>query len=47
MPSSRKKKKPLVRRVWAISPVTRVKDSTRKYSRRGAKQDTRKAVEED
>jgi hypothetical protein len=46
MPAS-KKKKPALRRVWSIDPVTRVKESTTKYSRPGAKQEIRKVVEEE
>jgi hypothetical protein len=33
-----KKKLALPRRTWTINPVTRVKDSTKKYSRARAKQ---------
>jgi hypothetical protein len=35
----RKKKMALPRRQWKISPLTRVKDSARKYSRPRAKRD--------
>jgi hypothetical protein len=41
-----KKKVALPRRKWQINPVTRVKESERKYSRPRAKQDFRKLEDE-
>lgn len=38
---TRKKKLALPRRQWNINPVTRVKGSAKKYSRRQAKQTAR------
>jgi hypothetical protein len=46
----RKKKKPkppLPRRVWQINPVTRVKESDKKYSRATARSAARKAIDEE
>ncbi len=40
-----KKKIALPRRGWKINPVTRVKDSAKKYSRPQAKQDFKKDSE--
>jgi len=41
-----KKKVALPRRTWQINPVTRVKDSAKKFSRPRVKQDLRKSNEE-
>jgi hypothetical protein len=37
---TKKKKLALPRRPWKISPVTRVKESAKKYSRKRAKRDS-------
>jgi hypothetical protein len=42
-----KKKIALPRRSWQINPVTRVKESARKYSRSRNKQRVRKASDEE
>jgi len=39
---SKKKKVAFPRRTWQINPVTRVKDSAKKYSRRRVKSDLQK-----
>lgn len=41
MKKSKKKKLALPRKQWQINPVTRVKDSAKKYSRPRAKRETR------
>jgi hypothetical protein len=43
---SKKKKVAFPRRTWQINPVTRVKDSAKKYSRRRIKQNLQKQKEE-
>ena len=40
----KKKKVAFPRRTWQISPVTRVKDSAKKYSRPRVKQDLQKQL---
>jgi len=45
MKKLRKKKVALPRRTWQIKPVTRVKESAKKYSRPSVKQDLRKQFE--
>jgi hypothetical protein len=40
-----KKKVAFPRRTWQINPVTRVKNSAKKYSRPGIKQDLQKSDE--
>jgi hypothetical protein len=42
---SKKKKVAFPRRTWQIKPVTRVKESVKKYSRPRGKQDLRKSDE--
>jgi hypothetical protein len=42
----KKRKLPLPRRSWGINPVTRVKESDKKYSRGQAKQNFRKELDE-
>jgi hypothetical protein len=41
---SEKKKLAFPRRTWKINPVTRVKESAKKYSRPRAKQDLQKQL---
>jgi hypothetical protein len=41
-----KKKVSRPRVLWQLNPTTRVVESARKYSRRGAKAEARKSVEE-
>jgi hypothetical protein len=43
---TKKKKVALPRRTWQINPVTRVKDSKKKYSRPRVKQTLQKLKEE-
>jgi hypothetical protein len=45
MPRKPKKKLAFPRRQWQINPVTRVKDSKKKYSRPHAKDEQRKLDE--
>jgi hypothetical protein len=45
MARKRKKKLAFPRRQWQINPATRVKESTRKYSRPRAKDEQRKLDE--
>jgi hypothetical protein len=45
MKKSQKKKVAFPRRTWQIKPVTRVKESSKKYSRPRVKQDLRKQAE--
>jgi len=45
MAKKRKKKLALPRRQWQINPVTRVKDSKKKYSRPRTKDEERKIDE--
>jgi hypothetical protein len=48
MPARKTKKKRLLpRRAWVINPVTRVKQSSTKYSRPRVRQQIRKAVDEE
>jgi hypothetical protein len=42
----KKKKVALPRRQWQINPVTRVKPSAKKYSRRRVRQESRKLDED-
>ena len=42
----KKKKLPLPRRTWVINPVTRVKDSEKKYARDKVKKNFRKELDE-
>jgi hypothetical protein len=46
MKTSRKKKFALPRRTWQINPVTRVKESSKQYSRPRGKNDWRKQDEQ-
>jgi hypothetical protein len=39
-----KKKVALPRRTWVINPITRVKESDKKYSRQRAKQEARERL---
>jgi hypothetical protein len=41
-----KKKRPVPRKTWSINPVTRVKESQKKYARGKAKKDFRKELDE-
>ena len=41
-----KKKRPLPRKNWVINPVTRVKESEKKYSRDKAKENFKKELDE-
>jgi hypothetical protein len=45
MKKPQKKKVAFPRRTWQIKPVTRVKDSAKKYLRPGVKQDLQKLDE--
>jgi hypothetical protein len=42
----KRKKLPLPRKAWVINPVTRVKESDKKYSRGKVKQNFRKEFDE-
>jgi hypothetical protein len=42
----RKKKLPLPRKTWVINPMTRVKESEKKYARGKAKKNFRKELDE-
>jgi len=41
-----KKKRPALRKTWTINPVTRVKESEKKYSRGKVKKNFRKELDE-
>lgn len=47
MARKKKVKKPAVRRVWQINPVTRVKESDKKYSRAWVRKQSRKILDEE
>ena len=42
----KKKKVPLPRKTWTVNPMTRVKDSDKKYSRDSAKTNFKKELDE-